>query len=408
MTSIKRKAKRKLSNIDFETEGSHIALVSKQQGGPASGADYALVMKSKGFSQEFIEKVQQVRVTMELPDFLKKFFGLWGEDADVLAYMMGYVEPAETQEMEKMEAEEEYQDWIKSRMEAFEILKSANESENLASVLSELDEDQYLSMLKDQELIEKAFEELEKAYKPKVGDMVEWNSSGGKARGKIEHVMTEGTLGVPGTEFSVKGTKENPAALIRIYRDGEATETMVGHKASTLKKISKVSKESKLSASSAEADDTSPASEVNNEEVSASINKENLEKSTMDEDQKEMVEKATLDVLQKAFDDQKVALEKALETLAVYEAEKKAAIEKARKDQIEAAVKDAGKAEVLFKAVKDVSDEDFQAVVKTLTEMQESVEKSALFQEQGASAQEETEVVQESAVAKLLKAKQAK
>lgn len=319
-----RKAKRKLSNIDFETEGSHIALVSKQQGGPASGADYALVMKSRGFSQEFIEKVQQVRVTMELPDFLQKFFGLWSEDAKILAYMMGYVEPAETAEMEKMEAEEEYQDWIKSRMEAFEILKSAHDSDNLATILSELDEEQYLAMLKDQELIEKAFEN-----------------------------------------------------------------------------------ESKLSAS-AEADDTSPASEVKEEEVSASINKENLEKSTMDENQKEMVEKATLDLLQKSFDEQKVALEKALETLAVYEAEKKAAIEKARKDQLVAAVKDEAKAETLFKAVKDVADEEFQAVVKTLTEMQESVEKSALFQEQGSSAQEETEVIQESAVAKLLKAKQAK
>ncbi len=317
-----RKAKRKLSNIDFETEGSHIALVSKQQGGPASGADYALVMKSRGFSQEFIEKVQQVRVTMELPDFLQKFFGLWSEDAKILAYMMGYVEPAETAEMEKMEAEEEYQDWIKSRMEAFEILKSAHDSDNMAAVLSELDEEQYLAMLKDQELIEKAFEN-----------------------------------------------------------------------------------ESKLSAS-AEADDTSPASEVKEEEVSASINKENLEKSTMDENQKEMVEKATLDLLQKSFDEQKVALEKALETLAVYEAEKKAAIEKARKDQLVAAVKDEAKAETLFKAVKDVADEEFQAVVKTLTEMQESVEKSALFQEQGSSAQEETEVIQESAVAKLLKAKQ--
>lgn len=320
-----RKAKRKLSDISFENEGSHIALVSKTQGGPANGADYALVIKSKGFSKEFIEKMQQVRVTMELPDFLQKFFGMWSEDAKVLATMMGYVEPADTQEMENEEAQAEVQDWIKSRMEAFEILKSAYETDNLASVLSELDEDQYYSMLKDQELIEKAFR-----------------------------------------------------------------------------------KESKLSASSAEADDTSPACEVNNKEVSASINKENLEKSTMDENQKEMVEKATLELLQKSFDEQKVALEKALETLAVYEAEKKAAIEKARKDQIEAAVKDAAKAEVLFKAVKDVSDEDFQAVVKTLTEMQESVEKSALFQEQGASAQEEQEVIQESAVAKLLKAKQAK
>jgi HK97 family phage major capsid protein/HK97 family phage prohead protease len=71
----------------------------------------------------------------------------------------------------------------------------------------------------------------------KEGDFVSWNSSGGRARGRIEHVMREGTLGVPGTEFSIDATEEDPAALIRIYRDGEATETMVGHRFSTLTKI---------------------------------------------------------------------------------------------------------------------------------------------------------------------------
>ena len=69
------------------------------------------------------------------------------------------------------------------------------------------------------------------------GDFVSWNSSGGRARGRIEHVMRDGTLGVPGTEFSIDASEEDPAALIRIYREGEATETMVGHRFSTLTKI---------------------------------------------------------------------------------------------------------------------------------------------------------------------------
>jgi hypothetical protein len=74
----------------------------------------------------------------------------------------------------------------------------------------------------------------------KEGDFVSWNSSGGRARGRIEHVMREGTLGVPDTEFSIDASEEDPAALIRIYRDGEATETMVGHRFSTLTKISPI------------------------------------------------------------------------------------------------------------------------------------------------------------------------
>jgi len=318
-----RKAKRKLSDISFEREGAHVALTSKEQGGPANSHDYALVLKGNNFSQEFIEKMQQVRVTMELPDFLSKFFGMWSEDAKVLATMMGYVEPADTQTMENEEAQAEVQDWIKARMEAFEILKAANEAESLADVLSTLDETEYLAMLNDQALIEKAFN---------------------------------------------KATESAPSA-------------------------------------SAGGTDTSPACEVINEEVSTSVVKQELEKSNMDEDLKvETVEKAQFDLVQKALEEQKVQLEKAMETIAQFEAEKKAAVEKARKSEIVAVIEDEAKAEILFKAVKDASDEDFQAVVKTLADIQKSVQESALFNEQGASTQEEP-VIQESAVAKVLKAK---
>jgi len=73
------------------------------------------------------------------------------------------------------------------------------------------------------------------------GDFVSWNSSGGRARGRIEHIMREGTLGVPDSSFSIAATPEDPAALIRIYREGdegwEETEVLVGHKFSTLTKI---------------------------------------------------------------------------------------------------------------------------------------------------------------------------
>jgi HK97 family phage major capsid protein len=73
------------------------------------------------------------------------------------------------------------------------------------------------------------------------GDFVAWQSSGGTARGRIEHIMRTGTLGVPGSDFSIDATADDPAALIRIYRpkqDGwSETETLVGQKFSTLSKI---------------------------------------------------------------------------------------------------------------------------------------------------------------------------
>lgn len=90
--------------------------------------------------------------------------------------------------------------------------------------------------------LRKRDEAMNKARTVAVGDMVSWSSSGGTARGKVEHVMREGVLGVPDSEFSIKAEKDDPAVLIRIFKDGEETETLVGHKMSTLKKSFEVSK----------------------------------------------------------------------------------------------------------------------------------------------------------------------
>jgi HK97 family phage prohead protease len=79
-----------------------------------------------------------------------------------------------------------------------------------------------------------------------VGDFVEWDSSGGMARGQIEAIITDGVLEVPNTDFTINATEEDPAALIRIYRPDEDedgsmywddTDVLVGHKFSTLTKI---------------------------------------------------------------------------------------------------------------------------------------------------------------------------
>ncbi len=74
-----------------------------------------------------------------------------------------------------------------------------------------------------------------------VGDFVSWDSSGGQARGRIVRIERDGEINVPNSDFTITGTPEDPAALIRLYREGEdgyaATETLVGHLFSTLTKI---------------------------------------------------------------------------------------------------------------------------------------------------------------------------
>jgi HK97 family phage portal protein len=73
------------------------------------------------------------------------------------------------------------------------------------------------------------------------GDFVSWDSSGGRARGRVDHVMDYGTLDIPGTDFTIDATEEDPAALITVYEEvsggWRATETQVGHKVTTLTKI---------------------------------------------------------------------------------------------------------------------------------------------------------------------------
>jgi len=301
------KAKRKLSEISFQHEGAHVALTHKDQGFSANGKPYALVMKAFE-SQEFIEKIQQVRVTMELPDFLEKFFGIWGSDAQVLAKLMGY----ERDESDDVEAVS-YEDWINERVEGIEILKSLKESENASMALVALDEKDILTVL--------------------------------KAQAKLEPFLNQPEGQTSGTQLE----KNMPNPTI------------------------------------------------------------------------EMVEKSALVDLQKSFDEQKTALEKAASDLAEakvelekagakiaeFEAEKAKAKVDARKAALKDAVADDAKVEVLFKSLSLVSDEDFVATVETLKGLRAAQENTELFKETGASTGEQSSAV-ESPIQKALKAELAK
>jgi hypothetical protein len=71
------------------------------------------------------------------------------------------------------------------------------------------------------------------------GDFVQWNSSGGTARGKVTRVVTNGKIRVPNSSVTITGTPEDPAVTIRVYeKDGDSwkpSKTVVGHKMSTLR-----------------------------------------------------------------------------------------------------------------------------------------------------------------------------
>ena len=287
----KQKAKRKLKGFDFAKEGAAVALVGPSVGGPANGIP-TLIAKANNFSPEFIKKMQEIQVTMELPDFLEKFFYVWGKDAEFLASLMGWVEPPED---EAAEARDDYNSWVEDHFTSFSIIKSLHEAENLPEALAQLTEQDYLDVLSDQVQIEKAI----KAFDEKSD-----------------------------TSTNVENTKV------------EASASRVNKK-----------KEKQMATP-------------------------------------EMVEKAKFVEVQKQLEDQKVELAKALEQLNKIEQEKKEAIVKSKTDAVKAVVKDEKQAAVVVKAALALEDQaDFDALVEVFKSMNAVIEKSALFVEQGVSAE---------------------
>jgi hypothetical protein len=59
--------------------------------------------------------------------------------------------------------------------------------------------------------------------------------------GQVEYVMTDGMFGIPGSEYAIEASMEDPAVLVRHFEeeDGvwEAEMILSGHKASHLVKI---------------------------------------------------------------------------------------------------------------------------------------------------------------------------
>lgn len=315
----KVKAKRKLTDITFEHEGAHLALVHKAQGGAASGYK-TLVMKSvDNRSPEFIEKASQVKVTLSLPDFLEKFFHIWGEDAELLATMFGY-EPSEDESDDEYSTQsfwswyrekamehgavdswgdpltrptsQDRKDWIEDQLQGIEILKSATLSKGSADFISSLSEEQYLGLLKDQQFIEKSFK-LKETF----------NDVSGKSGGK------------PNTGSKPKQTKASKADT----------------------------QENKM---------------------------ETIEKAQYDAKEVE---------LQKALAD----IQKAKEEIELFKAKEKEAVEKAREAEVTAAVEDVEASAKLFKAVKDLDAEAFKDVVDVVKALTAKVDESEMFKEKG-------------------------
>jgi len=364
----KRKPKRVLKNIDFENgTNTHLALVHRDQGGPASGADYKLVIKASNFSDEFLEKMSTIKVELDIPDFLERFFKLEEDDSKFLAYLLGYTEdPAE----EAMEPEMDYQKWIKENTKSFEVIKALNKTPNHAEVLAKLNEDQYLDFLQDQQRFEKGLKKLE-AKKQEEFE---------KAEAERKKPRVKKQVAKAATEVAKEATQESPEVVKTTKADVNTSITQ--------REVE-------------EGKGNSPVVKTTNKEKRMTkAEKVTVVEQTMDV---EMIEKAQFESIQKQFAETQEMLQKALATVAQFEQEKKELIAKQRLANLEAVVAKEH-ADVIFKAVKDTADEDFQAVVKALGTISAAVAQSDLFVEKGVVV-EDKPVENESPIAKALRAR---
>ncbi len=99
-------AKRVVTKFNFDKlmqsgAKAHVALVDS-----AANEQEVLVMKAKAPS---------VQVTMELDEFIKKFFGLWEDDADALIKILGYEEPSNDSMFPDDDRDEKYQEYDESK-----------------------------------------------------------------------------------------------------------------------------------------------------------------------------------------------------------------------------------------------------------------------------------------------------
>lgn len=121
---------------------------------------------------------------------------------------------------------DEMLEWARETLESEEM-----EERHIKSVV-ETDEEIVITFGKGEMVEEEGYKDKDKraeADELVVGDFVRWNTSGGNAYGLIIQIERDGELEAD-SGFTITGTADNPAALIRIYRYSSEEEAYIERK----------------------------------------------------------------------------------------------------------------------------------------------------------------------------------
>jgi hypothetical protein len=136
----------------------------------------------------------------------------------------------------EIDADVEYWNGFEEELEKFSFSAWLENDGDQIKVGAHMEEDQNFEICPECNKPEKECVcETEYAEGLSVGDMVKWNSAGGMAQGKIKKIIRNGD--VPGIPVKVTGTEADPAAQIEVYREGEPSGVMTGHKLDSLSRF---------------------------------------------------------------------------------------------------------------------------------------------------------------------------
>ena len=123
--------------------------------------------------------------------------------------------------------------WAKRTIEKMKEDKSESKNERHIKSVVETDDEIVITFGKGEMVddieTESKMEQRAEPNELAVGDFVRWNSSGGNAYGRIIKVEKDGEVEAD-SGFIVKGTEDDPAALIRIYRYDSESDAYVERK----------------------------------------------------------------------------------------------------------------------------------------------------------------------------------
>lgn len=117
-----------ITDVTFDHENAHLAVVHKQQAGAANGWHTSLIIKASedNVPSDVIKALEQVTVKLSMEEFLRKFFDMYYDSAELLTKLLGFETEYEYRNSEGNEPTSHI-DYLDEKISKISIMKSAYE-----------------------------------------------------------------------------------------------------------------------------------------------------------------------------------------------------------------------------------------------------------------------------------------